>query len=354
MKEKNYINKFLKKIKTRPYMIAEIGVNHEGSMKIAKKMILMAKKGGADAVKFQTYKAELLASKNSPAYWDTKKEKTKNQFELFKKYDNFEIKDYQELYKFCRKKNIDFLSTPFDEKAVDFLNPMMPYFKIASADITNYPLLKKIAEKKKITFLSTGASNLKEIEEAINILKKNGSPLIILLHCILNYPTKDSLANLKMISHLKSKFKNYIIGYSDHTLPHDQMYSLTTAYLLGAKVLEKHFTLNKKKKGNDHYHSMDYSDLLQFSKKIKLLNTLIGESKIKQPILEEKKSRKHARRSIVVKKFIKKGEKITAEKIIPKRPGTGISPMYWSSIIGKKATKNLFEDRIIKKSDFKK
>ncbi len=335
-------------------MIAEIGVNHEGSIKVAKKMILMAKKGGADGVKFQTYKAELLASKNSPAYWDIKEEKTKNQFELFKKYDNFEIADYKKLHKFCKKINIDFLSTPFDEKAVDFLDPMVPYFKIASADITNYPLLKKIAKKKKITFLSTGASNLKEIERALLILKKNGSPLIVLLHCILKYPTKDGLANLKMISHLKLKFKNNIIGYSDHTLPNDEMDSLTVAYLLGAKVLEKHFTLNKKKKGNDHYHSMDYSNLLQFSKKIKFLNTLIGNSKIKKPIAEEKKSRRHARRSIVVKKFIKKGEKITEKKIIPKRPGTGISPMHWLSVIGKIATKNLFEDTIIKRSDFKK
>ena len=160
MKKNNQINKFLKKIQSKPYIIAEIGVNHECSIKTAKKMIQLAKKGGADAVKFQTYKAELLASKKSPAYWDTKKEKTKNQFELFKKYDSFEVKDYQNLYKFSKKEKIDFLSTPFDEKAVDFLDPLVPYFKIASADITNYPLLKKIAQKKKITFLSTGASNL--------------------------------------------------------------------------------------------------------------------------------------------------------------------------------------------------
>jgi sialic acid synthase SpsE len=353
MKKNNHINKFLKKIQSKPYIIAEIGVNHEGSIKTAKKMIQLAKKGGADAVKFQTYKAELLASKKSPAYWDTKKEKTKNQFELFKKYDSFKVKDYQNLYKFSKKEKIDFLSTPFDEKAVDFLDPLVPYFKIASADITNYPLLKKIAQKKKITFLSTGASNLKEIEEAITVLKKNGSPLIVLLHCILNYPTKDSLANLKMISCLSSKFKNYIIGYSDHTLPNKNMDSLTTAYLLGAKVLEKHFTINKKKVGNDHYHSMDYLDLLKLNNKIKFLNTLIGNSKIKRPIKEEEKSRKHARRSIVVQKFIKKEEKITEEKITSKRPGTGISPMNWLKVIGRKTSKNLHVDEIIKKSDIK-
>ena len=152
MKKNIYIKNFLKKIKLKPYIIAEVGVNHEGSIKTAMKMIQMAKKCGADAVKFQTYKAELLASKNSPAYWDTKKEKTRNQFELFKKYDNFEIKEYEELYKYCKKIDIDFLSTPFDEKAVDFLDPIVSYFKIASADITNYPLLRKIAKKKKNNF----------------------------------------------------------------------------------------------------------------------------------------------------------------------------------------------------------
>ncbi len=273
---------------------------------------------------------------------------------MFKKYDGFEIKDYRNLYSYCKKKKIDFLSTPFDEDAVDFLEPMVPYFKIASADITNFPLLKKIGQKKKITFLSTGASNIKEIKNAINILKKNGSPMIVLLHCILNYPTKTNLANLKMISHLRSNFPKNLIGYSDHTLPSKQMESLTAAYLLGAKVLEKHFTLNKLKKGNDHYHSMDYFDLLEFNKKIKIFNSLIGNSKTKIPLSEEMISRKNARRSIVVKKFIQKGEKISEKKLIAKRPGTGISPMYWKKILGKKATKNLKEDEIIKMiSDFK-
>ena len=354
MRKKNYIKKFLNKIKSKPYVIAEVGVNHEGSLKTAKKMIKMAKRGGADAVKFQTYKAELLASKNSPAYWDTKKEKLKNQFELFKKYDSFNFKDYKNLYKYCVKEKIDFLSTPFDERAVDFLNPMVPYFKIASADITNYPLLKKIAEKKKITFLSTGSSNIKEIKKAILVLKKNGCPLVVILHCILNYPTKNYLANLQMISHLKSEFKKYIIGYSDHTLPDKQMDILGAAYLLGAKVLEKHFTLNKKKKGNDHYHSMDFKDLSIFTKKVEFFKTILGNSKLKKSIPEEEKSRRHARRSIVVKEFIKKGEIITEKKIIPKRPGTGISPMNWNNIIGKKSKKNLFEDEILKISDYKK
>lgn len=352
--KKNYLKNFLNKIKLKPYIIAEIGVNHEGSVKLAKKMISLAKKSGADGVKFQTYKAELLASKNSPAYWDTSKEKTKNQYELFKKYDVFGKEDYKKLYQFCKKEKIDFLSTPFDEKSVDFLEPIVPYFKIASSDITNYPLLKKIAKTRKIIFLSTGASNLSEIDKAIKILKTNGSPLVVLLHCILNYPTKDNLANLRMISHLQSKFNKHIIGYSDHTLPNKEMDALTIAYLLGAKVLEKHFTFDKQKKGNDHYHAMDYLDLARFTKRIKFINTLLGNANTKKPILEEKKSIKHARRSIVAKKLIKKGEIITDKNIISKRPGTGISPMKWLEVIGKKARKNINEDKIIKLSDIKK
>ena len=177
--------------------------------------------------------------------------------------------------------------------------------------------------------------------------------MIVLLHCILNYPTKNNHANLKMISHLRSNFPKNLIGYSDHTLPSKQMESLTAAYLLGAKVLEKQITHNKFKKVNEQYHSMDYFDLLEFNKKIKIFNNLIGNSKTKMPLSEEKVSRKNARRSIVVKKFIKKGEKISEKKLIAKRPGTGISPMYWKKILGKKATKNLKEDEIIKISDFK-
>ncbi len=155
-----------------PYFIAEIGVNHECSLKEAKKLINSAKEGGADAVKFQTYKAEKLAARKSPYYWDIKKEKTKSQFELFSKFDKFDLKDYKVLASYCKKKNIEFLSTPFDLDAVNFLSPLVKMFKISSSDITNLPLLKAIASKKKITILSTGASSISEIKHAIKILKK--------------------------------------------------------------------------------------------------------------------------------------------------------------------------------------
>ncbi|MBD1172207.1 N-acetylneuraminate synthase family protein, partial [Pelagibacterales bacterium SAG-MED05] len=258
------------------YIIAEIGVNHECSVKVAKKLISLAKKGGADAAKFQTYKAEKIVKKNSKAYWDLKKEKTQSQFELFSKLDKFQPKDYKNLALYCKKLKIDFLSTPFDLESVSFLNPLVPLFKISSSDITNIPLIKKIANCRKPIILSTGASNIEEIKSAIKILKK-GTKKIIIMHCILNYPTKDWNANLSMITDLKKNFPQYIIGYSDHTLPDTNMLNLTTAYLLGAKVIEKHFTHNKKLKGNDHYHSMDVEDLKNLSKNITHINKILGK-----------------------------------------------------------------------------
>ena len=180
-------------------MIAEIGVNHEGSLSKAKRLIDAAAQAGAHAAKFQTYKAENLASVNSKAYWDTKLEKTKSQYQLFKKYDSFNEKEYIKLSLHCKKRKIDFLSTPFDINSVNFLNPIMKYYKIASADITNLPLIEAIAKKRKPVLLSTGASKISEIKFAVNFLKKKGCPNVSILHCILNYPTNYENANLNMI-----------------------------------------------------------------------------------------------------------------------------------------------------------
>jgi len=332
--------------KTLPYIIAEVGVNHECSLSKAKRLISEAKKGGADSVKFQTYKANLLASKNSPAYWDTKKEKSKSQYELFKKYDSFTIKDYKVLFKYCKKLKIDFSSTPFDLNSVDELSPFLKFFKISSSDITNFPLLKKIATKKKPVLLSTGASNLDEIKEAVEFLKKRGCKKIVIMHCILSYPTKNYDANLSMITDLKEKFPDHIIGYSDHTLPDNQMSKIVTSYILGARVIEKHFTLNKKEKGNDHYHSMDKNDLILLIKNLNQTKKILGIDE-KKVILAEKNSRKFARRSIVAKKDLYKDHVLKPQDIICKRPGTGISPKFISKILNKKILKNLKEDQII-------
>jgi N-acetylneuraminate synthase len=335
---------------SEPYIIAEIGVNHECSISKAKKLILKAKEAGADAAKFQSYKAELITSKNSPSYWDTSKEKIKNQFNLFKKYDRFNETDYIKLYNYCKSLKIDFASTPFDHEAVDMLDPLVPYFKISSSDITNYPLLEKIASKKKPVLLSTGASSLHEIRKAVKILKSYKCKEIVVMHCILSYPAKNENANLGMITDLKTKFPKNLIGYSDHTLPNKEMTNMCMSYVLGAKILEKHFTLDKKKKGNDHYHSMDYKDLKNLRKRISEAKQIIG-LKEKKFIKNELNSRKFARRSLVIKFDITQNSIIKKKHLICKRPGTGISPIDLKKVLGKKVKRKLKEDHILKWTD---
>ncbi len=332
---------------SRPYIIAEIGVNHEGSFDKAKELIELAKEGGAQAAKFQSYKAETLASKNSPSYWDLSKENNTSQYNLFKKYDNFEFDEYQKLAEFCKEIDIDFLSTAFDEASVKYLKELMPVYKIASADITNLHLIKQIANTGKPVILSTGASNINEINNAISILEKSESYSIALLHCILNYPTLNKNASLNMIKSLVTKFPDRIIGYSDHTLPDEDMTSLTTAYILGARIIEKHFTDDKSQIGNDHYHAMDLKDLKRFNQKLEDVIGLMGEIYEKKAIETEFISIKNARRSIVLKRALASKSTIKEEDIICKRPGTGISPMDWNKIIGKQINKDLDEDHIL-------
>ena len=336
---------------SKPYLIAEIGVNHEGLLSKAMKLIKLAKKGGADAVKFQTYKADKIASKESPYYWDIKKEKTRSQHELFKKYDLLNKSDYIELSKYCIEMELEFLSTPFDDQAVDDIDPLVSYFKIASADITSIPLLKKIGQKNKPVLISVGASNLEEIKNAIFILNQSGCTDIGLLHCVLNYPTLNKDARLSKILSLKKFFPNYLIGYSDHTLPNKEMDTLKTASLLGAKVIEKHFTNDKNLPGNDHYHSMDYKDILNFTESYKKIYKLLGNNKLSEFDDLELISRKNARRSIVLSKEMLKDQVITEENITYKRPGTGIEVINWEKVLGKKIKNNLKKDHVLKWED---
>ncbi len=338
---------------SRPYIIAEIGVNHEGSLELAHELILSAKKGGADAVKFQSYKASTLASKNSPAYWDTNKEATLSQYELFKKYDSFEASDYISLAEYSKTLDIDFLSTPFDDNSIDFLESIVPFYKIASADLTNIPFLRKVGLKKKPVVLSTGASNLDEINLAISTLNKVGCKDIALLHCILNYPTCNQNAHLRMITSLKSLYPTHIIGYSDHTLPDSNMSSLTTAFTLGAVILEKHFTHDKSLPGNDHYHAMDHDDLLRCNESIDHTYRLLGEITTKAPILTEDISRQNARRSIVLAKDVDSSTILTEADLTYKRPGTGISPTYWDDVVNRQVNKFLPADHILQWEDLK-
>jgi len=320
-------------------------------MATAKKLIDLCKEGGADAVKFQSYKAEKIASKNSPSYWDTTKEKTTSQFQLFKKYDGFEPGDYAELAAYSKKVGIDFVSTPFDADAVEFLDPLMPFFKVASADLTNVPLLRQIAGKKKPVILSTGASTLAEVDQALSILHAAGAKDVVLLHCILNYPTENKNAHLAMIHGLRRAYPEYLIGYSDHTLPDDKMLVLTAAWLMGAVVLEKHFTHDKTLPGNDHYHAMDVNDLRLFTKNVAFMSEILGPSQTKHYLESELPARRNARRSIVANRDLKPGDTITEDKITYKRPAHGISPAHWDEVLGRKLSKAVSEDSALNWSD---
>ena len=262
----------------RPYVIAEAGVNHEGSMDIARRLIDEAALGGADAIKFQTYKAGTLASKHSPAYWDTSKEPTPSQYELFKKHDSFWKGEFENLKKHCDQAGIAFMSTPFDVESAKFLNDMMDVFKISSSDLTNRPFIEFMCDFKKPIIMSTGAASLAEIAEAVSWIEAKGNPLA-LLHCVLNYPTMDENAALGMIPALVRHFPQHVIGYSDHTLPND-MKVLEVATLLGAQILEKHFSHDKTLPGNDHYHAMDYKDLQLFRQNFERTLSMIGEMRI--------------------------------------------------------------------------
>lgn len=328
-----------------PYIIAEAGVNHEGSMDLAKRLIDEAKEGGAHAIKFQTYKADTIASKNSPSYWDTSKEKTTSQHELFKKYDKFWKSEYEKLKVYCDKVDIEFMSTPFDVESAKFLNDMMDVFKISSSDITNLPFIEYMCTFGKPIILSTGASYMWEIQQAIEKIEQFEIP-ICLMHCILNYPTQDNNANLGMIKDLIQKFPNTIPGYSDHTLP-KEMEVLKVANLLGAVVLEKHFTHDKTLPGNDHYHAMDKEDLKVFFKKMQDVYEVMGSFE-KKPLASEEISRNNARRSLVALKNIPKGEVIQKEHLTWKRPAHGISPKEINSLIGKKSLLDIEEDAILK------
>jgi len=327
-----------------PFIIAEAGVNHEGKLDLAKRLIDEAAISGADAIKFQTYTAKTLASKHSPAYWDMTKEPTSTQFELFKKYDAFWKKEYIHLKQYCDQSGISFMSTPFDIESATFLNDLMDVYKISSSDITNKPFIEYICKFNKPIILSTGASNLDEIHDAVGWIKEYNNPLAI-LHCILNYPTKDENANLGMIVDLKRQFPDYLIGYSDHTLPND-MKTCEIASLLGAVIIEKHFTHDKTLPGNDHYHAMDKVDLVQFRKNLDRIFSIIGSFK-KAALPLESLARENARRSLVAIHDMKKGHIIQKDDLTFKRPAYGISPKNLEHIIGRKTNSEIKADDIL-------
>jgi sialic acid synthase SpsE len=328
-----------------PYVIAEIGVNHGGDPDLARRLIDLAREGGAHAAKFQTYKADTLASRHSPAYWDTTKEPATSQHALFSRYDAFGPDEYRALAAHCGKVGIDFLSTPFDLEAVELLDPLVPAFKIASADITNVPLLRAVAGRGKPVLLSTGASTLPEIGFALDTVRAAGAEQVALLHCVLNYPTPYEHAELGAIRELARVFPDVAIGYSDHTVPTPGMEVLQTAVLLGATVLEKHFTHDKSLPGNDHYHAMDSSDLRRFFGGLAFQRKVLGSGT--RTVEREAAARLHARRSLVAARDLKAGEVLTPDCLIAKRPAHGISPVHWDDVIGRTLARDVAEDALL-------
>jgi len=352
-----------KAINKKFVLIAEIGVNYYDiatklnitPMEAAKLMIKEAKNVGIHAVKFQTYKADTLAVKESPSYWDKNEESTNSQYELFSKFDSFSYKEYKELYDYCEKLGIEFLSTAFDIESADYLNELMNVFKISSSDLNNHPFVEYQAKKNKPILLSIGASTEKEIEETLSIIRKFNNQPIVLMHCVLEYPTPFPHANLNRIVTLKEKYPNIIIGYSDHTKPDNHADVVKTAYNLGAIVVEKHFTLDKTLPGNDHYHAMDTKDADTIIKGIEFIDQIRGSYEVN--FLEtEEASRKNARRSLVANCDISRGTVIQKDMLTFKRPGTGISPSDIDKIIGKIAKEDVEKDTIIREwmIDFKR
>lgn len=339
---------------TKPYIIAEMGVNFYDTavemgitpLEAAKLYIDEAAAAGIDCAKFQSYKAETIAAKESPSYWDLNENPVTSQFELFKGFDWFNREDYQELCDYTHKKGMDFTCTPFDYASADYLESMVDFYKIASADCTNLPFVKYIAAKGKPIMIAVGASYLSEIDEALRTLIDGGCEDITLMHCVLSYPAKAKDANLRVIETLKKAFPNVKIGYSDHVPPDATMQTLSTAYLLGAEVIEKHFTLDKTLKGNDHFHAGDPKDFRMAIANFRWIDQVLGSAE--KTVLDcEQVPRKQARRSLVLTRKMHAGEVIRKEDLIPKRPGTGISPKYSDIVLGRTVKMDLDEDTIL-------
>ena len=335
-------------------LIAEIGVNYydiaskEGitPMEAAKLMIKEAKEAGIHAVKFQTYKAGTLAAKASPYYWDITEEPTQSQYELFKKFDSFGYEEYKELKEYCDETGIEFLSTAFDYESADYLDELMNVYKISSSDLSNLPFIEYQAQKNKPMIMSVGASDLNEIEAAVDTVRKVSDQPIVLMHCVLEYPTPLKDANLLKIQSLKQQFPEHYTGYSDHTKPTDNCDVIKTAYNLGAQCVEKHFTLDKTLKGNDHYHAMDPDDARRILKGIEELDLIRGNDAL-NCLETEMVARQNARRSIVSDGLIPKGTVISDTMLTFKRPGTGISPDKLVEVVGKVAAVDIEDDTIL-------
>lgn len=335
------------KNRNKTFIIAEAGVNHNGSIKLAKKLVNAAVEAGVDAVKFQTFKAEKVISKYAQKA-DYQKKTTgvaDSQLDMVRKLELDEAA-HEELFSYCHSRDIQFLSSPFDLDSIDLLDKLgLKIFKIPSGEITNLPFLRKIGALKKEIILSTGMADLGEIEDALDVLIKAGTARknITILHCNTEYPTPFEDVNLRAMLTIKAAFPGMHVGYSDHTRGIEVPIA---AVAIGARIIEKHFTLDKNMKGPDHKASLEPNELKAMVNAIRNIGKALG-SGIKKPSSSELKNKSIVRKSIVAARNINKGEEFTEGNITVKRPGTGINPMRLDEVMGKRASKDYYKDDLI-------
>lgn len=325
-------------------IIAEAGVNHNGSIELAKQMVEEAAKAGADYIKFQTFKPEKLVSKYAQKA-DYQKKMTGSQESQLQMLEKLALSydDFVELKKYCEQIGIGFLSTPFDEDSIRFLDSLdMDFWKIPSGEITNYPYLVQIAQTGRDIVLSTGMCEMDEIADAMKVLKENGAGNISLLHCNTEYPTPYEDVNLLAMKQMRTAFKKQV-GYSDHTVGIEVPIA---AVALGAEIIEKHFTLDKNMEGPDHKASLEPLELSQMICSIRHIEKSLGDGN-KKRTASEQHNIAAARKSIVAKCAISKGDIFTEANLTVKRPGNGISPMRWKELIGTRAERDYLEDELI-------
>lgn len=328
----------------KTYIIAEAGVNHNGDIKLAYQMIDEVANAGVDCIKFQTFKSEKVVSRfaEKAEYQKDQTGDEESQLDMVKKLE-LKFSDFIDLKNYAENKGLDFCSTAFDEESITFLHDInIPFWKIPSGEITNLPYLLKIAKYNEPIVMSTGMCELRDIENALHYIRKYNDKEIILLHCNTEYPTPFEDVNLSAMYSLKENF-DCKIGYSDHSLGIEVPVAATA---MGAKVIEKHFTLDKEMEGPDHKASLNPSELKEMVREIRNIEKAIGR-KEKHVTDSERKNMKIARKSIVAKRKIAKGEILSEENLTCKRPGSGISPMKWFEVIGTKAIKDFQEDELI-------
>ena len=329
----------------RVFIIGEAGVNHNGDMRLARKLIDIAVQSGVDAVKFQTFLTEKNISRKAPkAQYQKVQGPSESQFDMTKKLELTQ-EEFTDLAEYCKKKKVMFLSTPDDVESVDFLDRLgMPIFKIASGEITNYPHLRHIGSLNKQVILSTGMAHFKEIVKAMDVLIKSGTKrrCIQLLHCTTEYPAPFAEVNLRAMLTMKEKL-NVGVGYSDHT---QGIEVSIAAVALGAQIIEKHFTIDKDLPGPDHQASLSPDELSALVKAVRNVEQAMGDGK-KVPTACELKNIPVVRRSIFAARDIRRGEIFTEKDLITKRPGTGINPMDWKRVIGRRAKRDFYDDEMI-------